>query len=107
MNISDMNSEIIFPLKLFVALTTRNRLHFPVYGEGVSVESTLVFTLEVTRLALKTDTPMISESVSHQHLPLLECFWTFGTSENVVCKPEVGLKLGRIDMLEGTELTVK
>lgn len=84
MNLPDMNKEIIFPLELFVALTTGKRFHFAVYGDGVSVESTLVFALEVTRLALKTDTPMIFESVSHQHLPLLECFRTFGTSENVV-----------------------
>ena len=72
MNISDVNSEIIFPRELFVALTTRKRFHFPMYGESVSVESTLVFGLEVTDLTLKTEIPMISESVTHQHFPLLE-----------------------------------
>ena len=76
MDISYMNSQIIFPLELFVALTTGYRLHRPMDGGGVSVESTLVFCLEVTHITLKTCAPMVSENVSHQHFPLLECFWT-------------------------------
>ena len=91
MNFSDMNSEIIFPLELFAALTTGKRLNVPMYGGGVSVESTLVFGLEVTHLTLKTDTPMISENVSHQHFPLLESLRTIGAVKHLVRKPQVVL----------------
>ena len=76
MDISDMNSQIIFPLELFGALTTGNGLNLSMDGGGVSVESTLVFGLEVTHITLKSCAPMGSENVSHQHFPLLECFWT-------------------------------
>ena len=73
MNFSDMNREIIFPVELFAAFTTGNRLNFPMDGVCVSVESTLVFGLEVAFLTVKCYTPMVSEDVSHQQFPLIEC----------------------------------
>ena len=106
MNISDVNSEIIFPLELFVALTTRKRFHFPMYGESVSVESTLVFGLEVAGLAVKSPSPVISEDVVDQGFPLLECFRTIRAVEDLVSQPGVGLQPGWTDMLEGAVLAL-
>ena len=91
MDISDMNSEIIFPLELFAALTAAHRLNLTMDGGCVSVESTLVFGLEGTHLTGKSCAPMVSDNVTHQQFPLLECFWTIGTDKYFVSQLKVDL----------------
>ena len=76
MNLSDVNSKIVFPVEMFATVMAGEGLHLHVYGVGVPVQSALVFCLELTLVTIKSKILVVFHYMDVQLFPFIESLFT-------------------------------